>query len=60
MAARKKGLLLLAAACLLGAAAYLYSIFCQQGNQEELVLQGNVDVRRCPWLSARVTGYWKC
>ncbi|MCI7612418.1 MAG: efflux RND transporter periplasmic adaptor subunit [Selenomonadaceae bacterium] len=45
MAARKKGLLLLAAACLLGAAAYLYSIFCQQGNQEELVLQGNVDVR---------------
>ena len=45
MAARKKGLLLLAAACLLGAAAYLYSIFGQQGNQEELVLQGNVDVR---------------
>ena len=45
MAARKKGLLLLAAACLLDAAAYLYSIFGQQGNQEELVLQGNVDVR---------------
>lgn len=44
MAARKKAVLFLAA-CLLGLAAYLYHAFCQQDNQEELVLQGNVDVR---------------
>ena len=44
MAAKKKAVLFLAA-CLLGLAAYLYHAFCQQDNQEELVLQGNVDVR---------------
>ena len=44
MAAKKKADLFLAA-CLLGLAAYLYHAFCQQDNQEELVLQGNVDVR---------------
>ena len=44
MAARKKAVLFLAS-CLLGLAAYLYHAFCQQDNQEELVLQGNVDVR---------------
>lgn len=44
MAAKKKAVLFLAA-CLLGLAAYLYHAFCQQENQEELVLQGNVDVR---------------
>lgn len=44
MAAKKKAVLFLAA-CLLGLAAYLYHDFCQQDNQEELVLQGNVDVR---------------
>lgn len=44
MAAKKKAVLFLAA-CLLGIAAYLYNMFCQQDNQEELVLQGNVDVR---------------
>lgn len=44
MAARKKAVLFLAA-CLLGLAAYLYHALCQQDNQEELVLQGNVDVR---------------
>ena len=45
MAAKKKLVLLLIAVCLLGIAAYLYSTFCQQEEQEELVLQGNVDVR---------------
>ena len=45
MAAKKKLVLLLIAVCLLGIAAYLYSTFCQQEAQEELVLQGNVDVR---------------
>ena len=44
MAAKKKAVLFLAA-CLLGLAAYLYHAFCQQDSQEELVLQGNVDVR---------------
>lgn len=44
MAAKKKAVLFLAA-CLLGLAAYLYHAFCQQDNQEELALQGNVDVR---------------
>ncbi|MBR0358234.1 MAG: efflux RND transporter periplasmic adaptor subunit [Selenomonadaceae bacterium] len=44
MAAKKKAVLFLAA-CLLGLAAYLYHAFCQQDDQEELVLQGNVDVR---------------
>lgn len=44
MAAKKKAVLFLAA-CLLGLAAYLYHALCQQDNQEELVLQGNVDVR---------------
>ena len=44
MTAKKKAVLFLAA-CLLGLAAYLYHAFCQQDNQEELVLQGNVDVR---------------
>lgn len=44
MAAKKKAVLFLAA-CLLGLAAYLYHAFGQQDNQEELVLQGNVDVR---------------
>lgn len=44
MAAKKKAVLFLAA-CLLGLAAYLCHAFCQQDNQEELVLQGNVDVR---------------
>lgn len=44
MAAKKKAVLFLAA-CLLGLVAYLYHAFCQQDNQEELVLQGNVDVR---------------
>ncbi|MEE1307808.1 MAG: efflux RND transporter periplasmic adaptor subunit [Anaerovibrio sp.] len=44
MAAKKKAVLFLAA-CLLGLAAYLYHAFCQQDNQEELVLQGTVDVR---------------
>ena len=44
MAAKKKAVLFLAA-CLLGLAAYLYHAFCQQDNQEELVLQGNVHVR---------------
>lgn len=44
MSAKKKAVLFLAA-CLLGLAAYLYHAFCQQDNQEELVLQGNVDVR---------------
>lgn len=44
MAAKKKAVLFLAA-CLLVLAAYLYHAFCQQDNQEELVLQGNVDVR---------------
>lgn len=44
MAAKKKAVLFLAA-CLLGLAAYLHHAFCQQDNQEELVLQGNVDVR---------------
>ena len=44
MAAKKKAVLFLAA-CLLGLAAYLYHAFCQQDNREELVLQGNVDVR---------------
>ena len=44
MEAKKKAVLFLAA-CLLGLAAYLYHAFCQQDNQEELVLQGNVDVR---------------
>ena len=45
MAAKKKLVLLLIAVCLLGIAAYLYSTFCQQEEQKELVLQGNVDVR---------------
>lgn len=44
MTAKKKAVLFLAA-CLLGIAAYLYNMLCQQDNQEELVLQGNVDVR---------------
>ena len=44
MSAKKKAVLFLVA-CLLGLAAYLYHAFCQQDNQEELVLQGNVDVR---------------
>ena len=44
MAAKKKAVLFLAA-CLLVLAAYLYHAICQQDNQEELVLQGNVDVR---------------
>ncbi|MGM9540853.1 HlyD family efflux transporter periplasmic adaptor subunit [Anaerovibrio sp.] len=45
MAAKKKIILLLAAVCLLGVAAYWYSTFCREDNQGELVLQGNVDVR---------------
>ena len=45
MVSKKKLVLLLIAVCLLGIAAYLYSTFCQQEAQEELVLQGNVDVR---------------